>query len=673
MHPEPVSATRRSAATQTGPLRSGNPRGDPNLAPRCGAKARQTGCACRAPAMANGRCRMHGGASTGARTAAGLHRLAAVNTIHGRHAAGAAGDEELRIRTILRRTRLAFAADFLRAFLSPELAAVLETRAGPAALATPRYGWRAGRGAGDRVAGDRDKTLCTSGGGTGGRDARGRFAARPRPELRGQAAAQAAARVEAAALAPWREAIARARLAKRTVRLAKRAARAARVAERAAARAALIDTVGKKSMHQDDRPLAGLVCGGSAQRPHTPRDIGVDEAGGSRRARMAGVARALRGQFGSDGAAAGDSASSERYPMERGAVDGGPAGPLVAGAGGAVGARMAEAVRATTGDLGRGGAAAGESVCSERHPMQRGAVDGEPAEPLDARSSHYGRRRAIVLPLPSGGACSRALDPGVGERSAPGEGLAANPMVGVCRAPSPAASRRPLPEGEVGSRWDSGHDQNERRPMQSLPPGDCPGGGAVGGEPAGPLDARSSHYGRRRAIVLPLPSGGACSRTLDPGVGERSAPGEGLAANPMVGACRAPSPAASRRPLPEGEVGSRWDSGHDQNERLPMQSLPPGACPGGGAVRPCGNPSRQRLLGSVVDGTLAWRAAQSGGWAVMAAGAKAIGAGEDWLPAAWEAQLRTTAAEARMFARFMGRTVGWAAETLRWEGLGGDG
>jgi hypothetical protein len=104
-----------------------------------------------------------------------------------------------------------------------------------------------------------------------------------------------------------------------------------------------------------------------------------------------------------------------------------------------------------------------------------------------------------------------------------------------------------------------------------------------------------------------------------------------------------------------------------------MQSLPPGACPGGGAVRPCGNPSRQRLLGSVVDGTLAWRAAQSGGWAVMAAGAKAIGAGEDWLPAAWEAQLRTTAAEARMFARFMGRTVGWAAETLRWEGLGGDG
>jgi hypothetical protein len=239
---------------------------------------------------------MHGGASTGARTAAGLRRLAAVNTIHGRHAAGAAGDEALRIRTILRRKRLAFAADFLRAFLSPELAAALETREGPAALMSPRYGVGTGR-----VAGDRGETLCTSGGGTGGRDARGRFAARPRPELRGQAAAQAAARGEAAALAPWREAIARARLEKRTARLAKRAVRLAKRVERAAARveraaggelccdtrrdvtnaegcddgaaagggrAAQTDAVGKKSMHQDGQPLADLACGGD--RATTP-------------------------------------------------------------------------------------------------------------------------------------------------------------------------------------------------------------------------------------------------------------------------------------------------------------------------------------------------------------------------------------------------------------------
>ncbi len=35
------------------------------ISPRCGAKTRK-GTPCKAPAMANGRCRMHGGLSTGA-------------------------------------------------------------------------------------------------------------------------------------------------------------------------------------------------------------------------------------------------------------------------------------------------------------------------------------------------------------------------------------------------------------------------------------------------------------------------------------------------------------------------------------------------------------------------------------------------------------------------------
>lgn len=34
--------------------------------PRCGAHSRRTGNPCRNPAMANGRCRMHGGTSPGA-------------------------------------------------------------------------------------------------------------------------------------------------------------------------------------------------------------------------------------------------------------------------------------------------------------------------------------------------------------------------------------------------------------------------------------------------------------------------------------------------------------------------------------------------------------------------------------------------------------------------------
>jgi hypothetical protein len=37
-------------------------------APRCGAKARTTGKPCLCPAMPNGRCRLHGGKSTGAPT-----------------------------------------------------------------------------------------------------------------------------------------------------------------------------------------------------------------------------------------------------------------------------------------------------------------------------------------------------------------------------------------------------------------------------------------------------------------------------------------------------------------------------------------------------------------------------------------------------------------------------
>ena len=60
-------------AKRRGWLKNGNPTGDPGIAPRCGAKTRK-GTPCKGPAMRNGRCRMHGGASTGPRTRAGLAR-----------------------------------------------------------------------------------------------------------------------------------------------------------------------------------------------------------------------------------------------------------------------------------------------------------------------------------------------------------------------------------------------------------------------------------------------------------------------------------------------------------------------------------------------------------------------------------------------------------------------
>ena len=65
-------------------LKNGNPQGDFRKAPRCGVKTRAgTGCQC--PAMPNGRCRLHGGLSTGPKTAEGIERIRLAVTKHGRY------------------------------------------------------------------------------------------------------------------------------------------------------------------------------------------------------------------------------------------------------------------------------------------------------------------------------------------------------------------------------------------------------------------------------------------------------------------------------------------------------------------------------------------------------------------------------------------------------------
>jgi len=66
----------------TGRLRNGNPPGDLRLARRCGARTRE-GHSCRQPAMKNCRCRLHGGKSTGPRTAEGLARSRRARWVHG--------------------------------------------------------------------------------------------------------------------------------------------------------------------------------------------------------------------------------------------------------------------------------------------------------------------------------------------------------------------------------------------------------------------------------------------------------------------------------------------------------------------------------------------------------------------------------------------------------------
>jgi hypothetical protein len=68
-------------------LKNGGRPGNPGNAPRCGAKTKGNGTPCRSAAMPNGRCRMHGGMSTGAKTPEGIERIRAARTKHGRYSA----------------------------------------------------------------------------------------------------------------------------------------------------------------------------------------------------------------------------------------------------------------------------------------------------------------------------------------------------------------------------------------------------------------------------------------------------------------------------------------------------------------------------------------------------------------------------------------------------------
>jgi hypothetical protein len=99
-------------------------RGNPNLAlvPRCGARTR-AGCACRAPAIHGKlRCRMHGGRSTGPRTSEGRARIAAARTIHGKYCAETRASNRHHV-TFLRRSPVRMFAVIHRDRLPPDLAA----------------------------------------------------------------------------------------------------------------------------------------------------------------------------------------------------------------------------------------------------------------------------------------------------------------------------------------------------------------------------------------------------------------------------------------------------------------------------------------------------------------------------------------------------------------------
>ena len=94
-------------------LRHGNPPGDVSTAPRCGARTRQ-GTPCQGPAMRNRqRCRLHGGKSTGPKTAEGVERIRRASLTHGRRTQAARAERQY-LRMLTKESRLLldqFAAD----------------------------------------------------------------------------------------------------------------------------------------------------------------------------------------------------------------------------------------------------------------------------------------------------------------------------------------------------------------------------------------------------------------------------------------------------------------------------------------------------------------------------------------------------------------------------------
>jgi hypothetical protein len=71
---------------------------------RCGARRKRDGLPCQAPAMKNGRCWVHGGPSTGARTPEGRKRARTARLVHGFYSA-AAKSERREARAIARAVR----------------------------------------------------------------------------------------------------------------------------------------------------------------------------------------------------------------------------------------------------------------------------------------------------------------------------------------------------------------------------------------------------------------------------------------------------------------------------------------------------------------------------------------------------------------------------------------
>ena len=239
----------------------------------CGARTRAGG-SCLGLAMANGRCRLHGGASTGPRTQAGLARMVAAKTKHGRYAMTGMPKRQAQrwARALIVRIRLTAAATLLRPYLPAGMAARLD--AAPEALRAPKHpsqvafealcaatqfdNMPAALGLGRRA---RAAQARLGAGGAVADDARALA-------LHGRESERLAARAEAASQAPWRVAIAAARGLKRAVREARRQVRVSRNDPTCGAATG----AGGQTWDSRNDPVRGAAMGAGDQTPESRND-----------------------------------------------------------------------------------------------------------------------------------------------------------------------------------------------------------------------------------------------------------------------------------------------------------------------------------------------------------------------------------------------------------------
>jgi hypothetical protein len=437
--------------------------------------------------MANGRCWSHGGKSTGPRTPEGLARLARAHTTHGWHAqAGPEADlrRELRhARVAARRARLNGAAYDHLPWLPPGMAARL--RADTATeLQAPKY-----------AAHFQDAPTAATPEPTGQppaacdlpppghrphlrRDGRGRFAPAPPRLPRGRPAERAQARAEAAALAPWKLAIAQARTARRQTMPPDQTAES----EKSGINPMEPRREEFGQGHTRHLPPGACPDGGTVRpdgatgEDSDTNSMNRDAGGGTAAARAEAPAAAVAPKdaaasegsdtnsmnSGAGGGTAGARAEAPAVavaPRDAAASEGSDTNSMNRDAGGGTAAARAEAP--ATALAPKGGAA---SEGSDTDSMNRDAGGGTAAARADAPAA------AVA---PKGGAASEGSDTNSMNRDAGG---------GTAVAPAAALA----PKGGAACE---GSDTNS---MMSLPPGTCPGGGAGGGAGGGTAGVRAA-------------------------------------------------------------------------------------------------------------------------------------------------------------------------------------